>query len=122
MRLYDGISIVAEADTISYDESLRGWRAGERVITDPDKKLELRSHLVSPLQFKLCFTSEERLAIRAALESDPVISDWFEIIEDPRLTQVDLSLQSTKDGIAYLVSKGILTEDRAAEILAGKVI
>jgi hypothetical protein len=74
---------------------------------------------VSPVEFKLLFTPKERVAIKAARGSDPVIEDFFDIVEDPRLTHVDLGLQSTKDGIAYLASKNLLTQARATEILTG---
>ena len=77
---------------------------------------------VSPVEFKLLFHSAERVAIKTARDNDLVIDDFFSIIEDPRLTHVDLGLQSTKDAIGYLQSKQLLTAERAAEILAGKVI
>ena len=75
--------------------------------------------VVSPVQFKLLFTAQERVAMRTARATDPVIDDFFDIIEDPRLTGVDLGLQSTKDAIAYLNAQGLLTDERAAEVLTG---
>lgn len=72
---------------------------------------------VSPIEFKLLFTSGERIAIKTS--TDPIVQDFYEITSDPRLTHVDLSLKSTKDAIAYLVSINILTQDRADAILTG---
>lgn len=77
---------------------------------------------VSPVEFKLLFTAPERVAIKAARATDPVIDDFFDIVEDPRLTFVDLGLQSTKDAIGYLRSMGLLTADRAAAILTGVLV
>lgn len=77
---------------------------------------------VSPVEFKLLFTSAERVAIKAARASDPVIDDFFDIVEDSRLTLVDLGLQSTKDAIDYLESKALITAERKAEILKGVVV
>lgn len=77
---------------------------------------------VSPVQFKLLFTSPERVAIKAARTTDPMIDDFFDIVDDPRLTGVDLGLQSTKDAIAYLVVKNLLTQARASNVLAGVLI
>ena len=77
---------------------------------------------VSPVEFKLLFTPQERVAIKVAQASDPVIDDFYDIVEDPRLTVVDLGLQSTKYAIGYLQLKGLLTAERAAEILAGKIV
>lgn len=79
---------------------------------------------VSPPTFLLLFTSQERIAIRAARRGgvEPIASvldDWFSIIEDPRLQYVDLSLQATKDGIDFLVGVGLLPAERAAEIKQG---
>lgn len=76
---------------------------------------------VSPVQFKLLFTSAERIAIKTAREADAVIDDFYDIVEDPRLTEVDLGLQSTQDALSYLVSQNLLTVERRAEILLGQV-
>lgn len=77
---------------------------------------------VSPVEFKLLFTSQERIAIKTARSTDPVIDDFYDIVEDPRLTFVDLGLQSTKDAIGYLQAKGLLTAERAVAILTGQLI
>lgn len=72
---------------------------------------------VSPIEFKLLFTSGERIAIKSS--TDPVVQDFYEITNDPRLTHVDLGLKSTQDAIAHLVHVGILTQARADAILTG---
>jgi hypothetical protein len=77
---------------------------------------------VSPVEFKLLFTPQERVAIKVARASDPVIDDFYDIVEDPRLTQVDLGLQSTKDALGYLQLKGLLTAERVAAILTGTIV
>lgn len=74
---------------------------------------------VTPVQFKLLFTPAERVAIKSARSTDAMIDDFYEIVEDPRLTMVDFGLQSTVDGVGYLVSKGLITEARKAEIING---
>jgi hypothetical protein len=76
---------------------------------------------VSPVEFKLLFTPQERVAIKLARAGDPVIDDFMEIVGDPRLTYVDLNLQSTQDALGYLAAKGILAGDRKAQILEGKM-
>lgn len=83
--------------------------------------LQAASMTVSPVEFKLLFTSQERVAIKAARESDPVIDDFYDIVEDPRLTHVDLGLKSTKDALAYMVVVGLIAAERQGEILAGKM-
>ena len=77
---------------------------------------------VSPVEFMLLFTSQERVAIKAARSSDPIIDDFLDVIEDPRLTVVDLGLGSTVSAINYMVYAGKLTAERKAEILTGVML
>lgn len=72
--------------------------------------------MVPPVEFKMLFTSAERIAIKAS--TDAVVQDFFELINDSRLTQVDRNLQSVKDAIAYLEFKGLIAVGRSTEILA----
>lgn len=76
---------------------------------------------VTPVQFKMLFTSAERIAIKAAKTTDPVLEDAFEILEDPRLTEVDLGIKSNQDLLLYMVSNGLITDARRMEILTGKL-
>ena len=77
---------------------------------------------VSPIEFKMLFTMSERLAINPLKQSDEIIKDWFEILDDARLTFVDLGLKSTQDALSYLVTLEILTEDRRLQILRNEKI
>lgn len=98
------------------------WECGDRRFMDPDGdqyEAVPDAPKVSPVEFKLLFSPQERVAIKETRSADPVIDDFFDIVEDPRLTCVNLGLQSTKDAIAYLVSKNLLTEARSAEVLSG---
>ena len=88
--------------------------APEPVAPEPPK--------LSPVQFKVCFTAQERIAIKALRATNPVIDDAYEILDDPRLTTVDLSLESNQNMLLYLVSLGLLTAERAAEIKTGKML
>ena len=77
---------------------------------------------VSPIEFKMLFSMSERLAINPLKQTDEIIKDWFEILDDPRLTYVDLGLKSTHDTLSYLVGINILTEDRKLQILRNEKI
>ena len=77
---------------------------------------------LSPIQFKMCFTSQERIAIKALKATDEIVADAYEILDDARLTEVDLTSQSVKDLIQYLVSIHILEPYRAEEILSGNML
>ena len=76
---------------------------------------------VSPVEFMLLFTATERVAIKAARQTDPMIDDFLDIVEDPRLTFVDLALPSTRGALAYLAAKNLISEERQAEILSGVI-
>lgn len=94
-----------------------GWTVTESdsspVFNPPTNALQR----VSPVQFKLLFTVGERVAIKAS--EDPIVKDFFEIVNDPRLTFVDLGLQSTQQALQYLEAKALIGAGRPAQILTG---
>jgi hypothetical protein len=118
--------VAAFYDTDVPDEAQNGdgWVNGqivprpipEPVIPEPVTP-EVVYPTVSAIEFKLLFTSPERIAIKDSV--DPVVQDFFSLIEDPRLTSVCLGLKSTQDSLAYLEAVAILAPGRKAEILAG---
>ena len=74
--------------------------------------------ILSRVQFKLLFTPTERIAVRTS--TDPGVQDWYDILQDPQFEGVVLGSASTERAMGYLVTKGILTADRKAAILAGE--
>ena len=77
---------------------------------------------VTPMQFKLLFTSPERVAIKAARATDPVVDDLWELVEDPRMEYVDFGLKSVRDSIEYLATAGLITPERVGEIIIGTLV
>ena len=120
-KLMFGTDLVAEAETFEWVDEQHGWSDGKTIYADTDRQFTVvaDAQKVSPVQFKLLFTPMERVAIKAERATDPVIDDFFDVVDDPRLTFVDLGLQSTKDAISYLVRKNMITKDRADEVLSG---
>lgn len=118
--------IAALYDTDVSDEAQNGdsyvdgvWTAKpvpEPVVTETVAPVPPK---VSPVEFKLLFTAPERVAIKTS--TDAIVQDFFELVNDPRLTCVDLALQSTQDALAYLTSVGILAGGRSAQIITGAV-
>lgn len=103
-----------------------GWRLNDGTWTAPviseapiSEPLPLRRTVFTPPEFLLLFTAAERVAIRAARTSDPVVDDWLQILDDPRLSEVDVARASTRDGLDYLAAQGHITVERAAEIATG---
>ncbi|MDI1231325.1 MAG: hypothetical protein PSU93_09270 [Methylobacter sp.] len=75
--------------------------------------------IVSVINFKMLFTGAERVAISSAKATDPVIADFYSILDDLRTVNVDLALTSVQGMLDYLVSKTLLTAARKAAILTG---
>lgn len=88
------------------------------VVPEPEKVYPK----VTPLEFKMLFTSQERIAIKEAKATDAILQDGFEILDDPRLTMVDLGLASVQGLIDYMVTLELLTTERADEIKSGIMI
>lgn len=122
-KLLCGTDLVAEALSFEWIEAQHGWSDGRTIYADTERQFVVvaAAQKVSPVEFKLLFTAMERVAIKAARAEDPVIDDFYDIVEDPRLTFVDLGLQSTQEALGYLESKGLLTEERRLQILTGQV-
>lgn len=66
--------------------------------------------------YKTRFTPEERIAIRVAAATNPVLADMTDLLDSAE--NVDLDSTLIIQGLAYLVSEGLLGPDRPAEIRA----
>lgn len=69
--------------------------------------------------FKQRLTQAERIAIRAAAQTDPIVYDFLDIMDSA--TFIDLSRQDTIDGLTAMETTGLLNEGRANEILTTPV-
>lgn len=80
---------------------------------------------VGPIHFKMLFTALERLKAKELRGVDPMLDDFWALIEDPRTDVVNLALQSVQAAVEYTLSAveaaGIELDvpTRKAEILAG---
>lgn len=125
-NIESGVTYDVPTDT-TYAKEAHAWIAGGQRFTDEtgseytfEAPIATPVYLkVSPVEFKLLFTSPERVAIKAARTTDPVVDDFYDIVEDPRLTFVDLGLQSTQDAIGYMAAQGLIGAERVEQILAG---
>lgn len=119
--------IAKHYDTDVPDDAVNGdgWEDGVLIKPSPPEPLPSEPQpepdiTVSPIEFKLLFKLHERVAIKAARTTDPIVDDFMEIIEDVRLTHINLSLSSTREGVDYLESVGLIENGRSAEILSNK--
>ena len=77
---------------------------------------------VTPVQFKTLFTVQERVSIRELRVTDPLVDEFMDIVDDVRCTLILLNAQGTRDGLNYLVLKGVLSVDRVDEIISAKIV
>lgn len=103
----------------------RPARAGSDRVGGPRRARGPAPHPAGqPAEVPLALQPQERISIRAARQGEnamvkAVLDDWFSIIDGPRLQYIDLALQATQDGLAFLVSVGLLKAERKAVILQG---
>ena len=110
----DNLGMTIPADAVKVSEGVYEITPAPEVEPEP-----VPAPVISPIDFKLLFTSPERVAIKNARVTDEILEDFYSIIEDPRLTSVDLGLQSTIDGIGYLAVQSLIEPERVEVILAG---
>ena len=76
---------------------------------------------VTAVEFKLLFTPGERVQARETAKTDPLVTDMFELLDDPRTSHIDLTMPQVDSMLSYLVTLNILTEERKAQILGAQV-
>jgi hypothetical protein len=120
-------NIVAEfvevPDEVETGWTLNGGVWSAPVIPEPapaPTPVEVMPKL-SPIEFKLCFTAAERIALKTLRATDSIVDDWMTILDDPRLTEVNLNLASTQAAVDYLASVGVINETRAGQIKRGEM-
>ena len=74
---------------------------------------------VTKLAFKQRMTAAERIAIRTAASTDPIVFDFMDLVDSA--TYIDLARQDTQDGVNYLEAQGHLAAGRANEILTNAI-
>lgn len=100
----------------SMDSSLLGYKYENGVFSPPPPPPRIVTK-VDMLTKR--FTMAEFIGIVTASKTDPEVEAWMIIFESA--ATIDLDSQNTKDGIAMLVSKNLLTQARADEILNGPI-
>lgn len=109
---------VPDAVRVGWRKSGNQWSAPE-VVEPPPAQSDVS---VSPVQFKMLFTSMERVAIKAARAGDPVIDDFFDLLDDPRLESVRLGMPSVRQMLEYLAAQSLIAENRVDQILTGQPV
>lgn len=124
-----GSKVAAGSAYPVYDAARMGWvveygliaaRPGEYLVITETEVEEVSNLEPSPMQFLLTLTGAEQVAIRKAAVTDPYVQVLVQMVDDPRLTFVDLKHPTVIESIQYLAgAPALLTADRVARVLAG---
>jgi len=76
-------------------------------------------NIITKVAFRFRMTDAEYVGVINAAKTDVEVAAWVETFN--MVSRINLDDQRTKDGVAKLVSKGLLTEARANEILTNPV-
>lgn len=76
-------------------------------------------NVITKVAFRFRMTDTEYVGVINAAKTDVEVAAWVETFN--MVSQIDLDNQRTKDGVENLVSKNLLTQARATEILTAPV-
>lgn len=127
--IINGFQFEQPTNCYTYDEQTQNftlkpdWESLLPEVIEP----EVVPPKISPIAYKMLWTIQERVGLKAMRNTDPVIDDLMQLVDDPRMTTVDLNLQSVQGAIQYCLAKlaeaGIIeqtqVQSRFAEILTG---
>jgi len=135
-RIVDGVAIDVSGDPESHfhpdiaaefeevpDVVQHGWRLLDDeweppgVVEAPIAAVEPKE--VDPITFKLLFTSTERIAAKALRATDPLIDDFWSILDDPRTRSVDMRIPSIQAVIEHTLDAINAAPERKDQILQG---
>jgi hypothetical protein len=104
----------------------RGWTVVEIKDVDPSgiwnpatltwDPRPVEAVMLTEFQFKARLTADERIAIRDAAKTDPYVDDFLDLLASA--DEVNLRDDLVINAVGYLAMRGLLTEERAAEVLA----
>lgn len=116
--------VAARYDTEAPDDARNGWGyvrgewAPPPTPTEPPATSPAAAPpVVSAIRFKIRFKLQELITIKAARATNPVVDTLWELVEDQRITTIDMGLPFVQDGLRYLESQGLIGPGRADEIM-----
>lgn len=117
----DGTVLEYDADLPLPEHLGDGWRCeyihSGPTNTDQDASEESPVYEWSVLDFLRRFTAQERIAARQAAKTDPILEDFWGLLD--RATIVRNDDPDVLLGLGYLVQQGLLTAERMKEVMYG---
>jgi hypothetical protein len=96
------------------------WTYVDGVFSPPAPPSEpVLPNIISKVAFRFRMTDAEYVGVLNAAKTDVEVQAWVETFN--MVTRIDLDSQRTVDGLNVLVSKGLLTQERATEVLSTPV-
>ena len=96
-----------------------GWSYKNDTFSPPIFVLPSLPNVITKVAFRFRFTDAEYAGIITAAKADAEVQVWYDTFN--MVSTFNLDSQRTKDGVANLVSKNLLTQARADEILTAPV-
>lgn len=107
-------------NTIIADEAfVEANYSGHYRLVGPEPAPPPPPPIITKLAFRYRMTDQEYVGILTAAKTDVEVAAWVETFN--MVSSIDLDNQRTKDGVANLVDKSLLTQVRADEILNAPV-
>ena len=119
MTLQDQIEQGLSSVKSELQESINTLSIQQQSLSDRLYAIEIRNTgptILTKLQFENRFTFEELIAIETAAETNPGIRVLKS--KQSKADYIDLLDENTQLGIMYLISVGLLTQERGTEILS----
>lgn len=108
-------------NTIVADEAFveQNYAGHYRLVGPSDPPAPALPNIITKVALRFRMTDAEYVGVLSAAKTDVEVAAWVETFN--MVSQIDLDNQRTKDGVANLVSKNLLTQERATEILTAPV-
>jgi hypothetical protein len=119
---FTNLSIALKSECVQCDDSVvPGMVYANTVFTAPAPTPTPPPLLpqLTPMQFYLAFTPQERVLIKGA--SDPIVREFWATYElaAQQGQSIDPNLKSVSIGLQYVVDAGLVHADRVSDILKG---
>jgi hypothetical protein len=95
-----------------------GWGYVNGKFIDPRPPVII-PNIITKVAFRFRLTDAEYVSILSTAKTDVAVEAWVETFN--MVSSIDLDNQRTKDGVANLVTKNLLTQARATTILTAPV-
>lgn len=124
------VSVTTDARTLVLERALVAYRTVKPDATEEefvqalvDAQLDIMvpqylKPIITHLDFLDRFTVDERIAVRTAAQTNPIVADFLDLLNAVKDRMVDLTDQRTINGVNALESMALISTGRAAQILA----